>query len=121
MATNQALTRTAYASQTSTAAGIGGLESLAGGAAIGAAIEGISMIHDIGCAHADMEAGRISHSEFEDAAGKRIFTGSMNIGGSVAGMVAGQVLIPVPILGSVIGATAGGLLGSLFGNALVNL
>ena len=120
VATNQALTRSACASQTSTAVGIGGLESLAGGAVIGATIEGISMMYDINCASEDMAAGRISHREFENVVGKRIITGTTNVGGTVAGMAIGQALIPVPIVGGLIGAVAGGILGSLFGNTLVN-
>ena len=124
VATNQAFSQTAYASQAGTAAGIGGLESMAGmagGIAIGAAIEGISMAYDIDRAHGDMAAGKISPRQFDDIVGKRIVTGTANVGGSAVGMVVGQALIPVPVVGGVIGAIAGGILGSLFGNTLVNL
>ena len=127
VATNQAFVQTACASQTGTAAGIGGLESvagmagMAGGIAIGAAIEGISMAYDIDRAHGDMAAGKISPRQFDDIVGKRIVTGTANVGGSAVGMVVGQAIIPVPVVGGVIGAIAGGILGSLFGNTLVNL
>ena len=127
VATNQAFVQTACASQTGTAAGIGGLESvagmagMAGGIAIGAAIEGISMVCDIDRARGDMAAGRISPRQFNDVVGKRMVTGTANVGGSAVGMVVGQAIIPVPVVGGVIGAIAGGILGSLFGNTLVNL
>lgn len=121
MATNRAMARTACASQTSTAAGIGGLASVAGGAVIGGAIEGISTMYDIDCAREDMAAGRISRRELEEIAGKRYITGVANAGGAAAGMVIGQALIPVPILGGLLGATAGGIVGLLFGNTLANM
>ena len=122
VATNQAFTQTA--SQTGTAAGIGGLESvagMAGGVALGAAIEGISMAYDIDCAHGDMAAGRISPRQYDHVVGKRIVTGTANVGGSAVGMLVGQAVIPVPVVGGVIGAIAGGIFGSMFGNLLVNL
>ncbi|XP_078346632.1 uncharacterized protein LOC144631932 [Oculina patagonica] len=121
VATNQALTRGACASQTGTAAGIGALESVAGGALIGAAIESVSVMHDIGCAHDDMVRGRITPREFDTVVGKRIITGTTNVAGTVTGMAIGQALIPVPVLGGLIGGTMGALVGSLFGNTLVNL
>ncbi len=121
VATNQALTRGACASHTGTAAGIGALESVAGGALIGAGIEFVSGAYDIGCAHDDMVRGRITPREFDTVVGNRIVTGTTNVGGAVTGMAIGQALIPVPVLGGLIGGTVGALAGSLIGNTLVNL
>lgn len=79
------------------------------------------MAYDIDRAHGDMAAGRISPRQFDDVVGKRMVTGTANVGGSAVGMMVGQALIPVPVVGGVIGAIAGGILGSMFGNILVNL
>lgn len=98
-------TRKAVA-ETSKTAGTSAGGSLMGAAACGALLEGAMGLYDISCAKANLEAGKISQDEYDDAFGKRIMSGVGNVIGSTAGAALVQVLIPCPgsgVLGSWLG------------------
>lgn len=98
-------TRKAVA-ETSKTTGTSAGGSLMGAAACGALLEGAMGLYDISCAKANLEAGKISQDEYDDAFGKRIMSGVGNVIGSTAGAALLQVLIPCPgsgVLGSWLG------------------
>ena len=86
-----------------------------GGLAIAAAVEGVSAVYDISCAYKDKQEGRISQAEFDQAVGKRVVTGTMNVAGSTLGAAIGQVLIPIPVVGGLVGGIGGSFLGKYVG------
>lgn len=107
-------TRKAVA-ETSKTTGTSAGGSLMGAAACGALLEGAMGLYDISCAKANLEAGKISQDEYDDAFGKRIMSGVGNVIGSTAGAALVQVLIPLPGTG-VLGSLLGGWVGRKLGN-----
>ncbi|XP_068726964.1 uncharacterized protein [Montipora capricornis] len=107
-------TRKAVA-ETSKTTGTSAGGSLMGAAACGALVEGAIGLYDISCAKANLEAGKISQDEYDDAFGKRIMSGVGNVIGSTAGAALVQVLIPLPGAG-LLGSWLGGKIGRSWGN-----
>ena len=89
---------------------------LGGALALGAAFEGLSLLHDIHRAGRDLGTGQINEEEFNKTVRKRVMTGAGAITGTAAGAAVGQALIPVPLLGAAVGGVIGGVAGRFFGN-----
>lgn len=107
-------TRKAVA-ETSKTTGTSAGGSLMGAAACGALVEGAIGLYDISCAKANLEAGKISQDEYDDAFGKRIMSGVGNVIGSTAGAALLPVLFPYTGVG-LLGSCLGGWIGRSWGN-----
>ena len=97
-----------------------GRESIAGGLACAVAFESLFAVYDIKCAYSDKQEGKISQSQFNEAVGKRIVTGTFNVAGSTVGAAIGQAVIPVPLVGGFVGGTAGSVIGKAIGGLAVS-
>ena len=97
-----------------------GRESIAGGLAYAVAFASLFAVYDIKCAYSDKQEGKISQSQFNEAVGKRIVTGTFNVAGSTVGAAIGQAVIPVPLVGGFVGGIVGSVIGKAIGGRAVS-
>ena len=97
-----------------------GRESIAGGLAYAVAFASLFAVYDIKCAYSDKQEGKISQSQFNEAIGKRIVTGTFNVAGSTVGAAIGQAVIPVPLVGGFVGGIVGSVIGKAIGGRAVS-
>ena len=89
-----------------------------GGLTCAAVAEGAFTVYDLNSLEKDLNAGKISEKQYNDACGKRIVSGVGGATGCTTGAVVGQVPIPVPFVGAFAGGLAGALVGRFCGNKL---